>query len=890
VAREESTLWAQTTYEVSRPLIRSFMSAESLPPPPTPSAGDVSLARGATIGRYVVLGPVGRGAMGEVYAAYDPELDRKVAIKLLRAKGGASRLDGRARLLREAQAIARLSHPNVVVVYDVGTFEESVFVAMEFVQGHTVAYWLHAEQRRWRDVLNVFMAAGRGLAAAHEAGLVHRDFKPENVMITKGGQVRVMDFGLARETMKEEPVPLVAHEVHVAARATLAATIDPEVDADATLQLNQTRAPATTPPSGSSGGYLGLKLTQTGALLGTPAYMAPEQFAGITADARTDQFAFAVALYEALYGHRPFAGADVRALMTNVMTGTTVEPPENAQAPGWIRKVLLRSLSTRLDDRFPTMAELLAVLEQDPAARRRRWAAVTAGVICVAVVTVAALRASTGQSTMCAGGPARAATAWNPARRNAIEQAFTATGHKHAAQAFATAASQLDGYIARWSGMYREACEATQVHGVQSPEVLDLRMGCLDERLSSVRALSDVLAVADRGVVDNAVSAVGALPSPDRCADVGMLRAVIRPPDNAAMHAKVATLQESVAKVNALASAGRCDQATKVGAPVLAAAKTLGYKPLEAEIGYALGSLFDTCLDPKEAIADLEDAVLAAEASRHDEVAIEASAMLGSAYANLTHDVRLGRHWIRMAEAISARLPGQPLLEARVASCRAVVLYREGKLEDSLREEKHVLAIRASAFGPTSNEVAMSHNNVAIMLHELGRDEEAATSIRRAIEIFGSVLGDDTGRVALASLNECEIHTALGRFDTARTAIKNALRIWREQGASPFYVGLGLLDQGKLELAEHNSRAAASSLEASLTLIGQEDPQQAADVRFSLARALLASSNGNRDRAADLARDALATIAAEPTASGLARKIEAWQKEQRLPSKSGARL
>src|SRR5450755_30118 len=169
--------------------------------PPPRDHGPAALARGASIGRYVVLGLVGRGGMGEVYAAYDPELDRKVAGKVLRVKpgNGVSLTEGRQRTLREAQAIARLSHPNVVLVFDVGTFEDKVFIAMEFVDGNTVAYWLEAQPRTWQEILKVFIAAGRGLTAAHDKGLVHRDFKPDNVMIGRDGQVRVMDFGLARQ-------------------------------------------------------------------------------------------------------------------------------------------------------------------------------------------------------------------------------------------------------------------------------------------------------------------------------------------------------------------------------------------------------------------------------------------------------------------------------------------------------------------------------------------------------------------------------------------------------------------------------------------------------------------------------------------------------------------
>src|SRR3954466_9495293 len=168
---------------------------------PLPDSVPAALVRGSSIGRFIVLAMVGRGGMGEVYAAYDPEMDRKVAVKLLRVKpgNGVSRHEGRQRTLREAQAIARLSHPNVVVVFDVGTLQDQVFIAMEFVEGNTVTYWLQAAPRSWQDVLKVFMAAGRGLAAAHAKGLVHRDFKPDNVMVGRDNQVRVMDFGLARQ-------------------------------------------------------------------------------------------------------------------------------------------------------------------------------------------------------------------------------------------------------------------------------------------------------------------------------------------------------------------------------------------------------------------------------------------------------------------------------------------------------------------------------------------------------------------------------------------------------------------------------------------------------------------------------------------------------------------
>src|SRR4029079_13535085 len=190
----------------------------------------------------------GRGGMGEVYAAYDPELDRKIAVKLLRARPGSSTADGRTRVLREAQAIARLSHPNVVVVFDVGTFQESVFIAMEFVEGHTLGYWMQAKARQWKHVVEAFEPAGRGVIAAHTAGLVHRDFKPDNVMITKAGQVRVMDFGLARHTSDGEPSPAQQPALDGAARAAaLAETMDEDADPDETAKLGTADSEAPVP-------------------------------------------------------------------------------------------------------------------------------------------------------------------------------------------------------------------------------------------------------------------------------------------------------------------------------------------------------------------------------------------------------------------------------------------------------------------------------------------------------------------------------------------------------------------------------------------------------------------------------------------------------------------
>ena len=291
------------------------------PDPGGRAGGDEPLHPGTEIGRYRVLHRVGAGSAGVVYAARDCELDRTVAIKILRADAGASLRAGlEDRLIREARAMAQLAHPNVVAVYEIGRFRDQVFLAMELVDGWTLARWLSIAPRSRREILEVFDAAGLGLAAAHAAGLVHRDFKPANVLVGRDGRVRVGDFGLVDGGSAPSP----------------------------------------------------------GELVGTPYFIAPEQFRGEPADPRSDQFAFCVALYRALYRAHPFSGATVAELAASVTAGRLRPPPRGARVPRWLARIIARGLSPAPAQRYPSMEALLRALRREPGRWVRRAAAAAA--------------------------------------------------------------------------------------------------------------------------------------------------------------------------------------------------------------------------------------------------------------------------------------------------------------------------------------------------------------------------------------------------------------------------------------------------------------------------------------------------------------------------------
>ena len=344
----------------------------------------VEMAPGTLFGRYIVVRPIARGGMGAVALAYDTQLERRVAIKVLLT--AAEPEEARARMLREAQAMAQLSHPNVVGIYDVGTQAGDIFLAMEFVDGVPMSEWLSA-QRSIREVLATLKLAGRGLAAAHAAGIVHRDFKPGNVIIGHDGRVCVLDFGIARAA----PATEASGELAPDTKPPPAWTPAPPSSAP-----SLPAPPISGPELSTRSGHLTDPITMAGQLVGTLGYMAPEQILGEAVDARADVFAFSVTLWRALFGSSPFPGRrSVSDYYAAVMAGPSRQR-ESRRVPGWLEVIMRKGLAADPASRFASMDTMLAALDKDPTPKRR-WAG-GAGVVVAAVVV------AIGVQVRCDGG------------------------------------------------------------------------------------------------------------------------------------------------------------------------------------------------------------------------------------------------------------------------------------------------------------------------------------------------------------------------------------------------------------------------------------------------------------------------------------------------------
>ncbi|MBL8972649.1 MAG: tetratricopeptide repeat protein [Myxococcales bacterium] len=680
------------------------------------------------IGRYTILRRLGRGGMGVVYAAYDDKLDRKIALKLVYVSRERGTI-GQARLLREAQALARLSHPNVVQVYEVGEHDRQVFLAMEFVSGVTLRAWARAARRPWREVLAVYHQAGRGLAAAHAVGLVHRDFKPDNALIA------------------DDPPPPVPSD---------------SLRASTSLDTQDLSEP----------------LTAAGLLLGTPAYMSPEQLLRSPTDARSDQYSFCVALWEALHGARPFRGRTLGELKLQVFGGPP--RPPRGPVPARLARVLTRGLSVDPARRFPDMDALLAALADDPAQRRRRR--LLAGITGLVLTGGGALgyALATPDPTAACDAPAALAGVWDPATRAAVQARFASLGLPFADQAFAHAAAQLDAYAARLLHLLQGTCEARE-RGLRRGRALELQVACGERARGELAALTLVLRDADARAVERVGQAVARLPAIEPCNEpASLLAAAAHDPEleDPALAARVRTQAPRLATARAELDAGHHERSRELAREIVAEAERLGHARLLADALILLGNAELASGDYPASGATLLRAYTIAESARHDRIATEAAVRLIYLHGERMHDLARAQTWAEVADAKLHRLgDDDPALRARLRFNVAMALLDAGQLQASELRFREVMALAEQRRDQDPSFYGIVLNSLATLEMDKGDLAAAEPLLRRSLALREAALGPEHPQVGVVLHNLALVLYHRREFVAAAALFRRALAV-----------------------------------------------------------------------------------------------------------------
>jgi tetratricopeptide (TPR) repeat protein len=836
---------------------------------PSERPGRTTAAIGLSLGRYVVLEEIGQGGMGRVLRAYDPRLQREVALKEVRHALLGSR--GATRLVGEARAMAKLSHPNVVAIFDVEALDDGeVMLVMEYVAGCTLRDWLEQSDRSWTAIVARFIAAGRGLAAAHEAGLLHRDFKPTNVLIGDDGTVKVTDFGLAQG-------------------------VDASTDSE---------------PGDADLGGTGT-LTESGVVMGTPRYMAPEQHRGDQLTAAADQYAFCVALWEALEGQPPFVGKD---LARRKREG----PPawSTAGIPRPVADAIRRGLAPDPSERWPSMTALLEALSYDPARRRRRWLAAVSTVALGGVIAGSAAAWSDARAKQCSGAAEQLASVWGPQRRGEIEAAVVAVGVPYATTVWERTAARLDAYADAWTAMHVETCEATTVRGEQSEAVMDLRMACLHRAKDELEAVAGVFASADAGVVQKAHEVVGQVRPLERCADVEALQADVEPPDPADAEG-VEAVRARLARVRAELAAGRYASAKEEVVAARQAANPIAYGPLQTEVALEEGLVFDALGEDEAAVRTFDEVLESAGRWGQRRLMAAASARLLYLVGHRQQRPEEGLRYATLARGL-ARDPAE---EAAVSGALTSIYATQGKYEEAVAEARRALALNEEAFGPdhptvaTSRshvgnvlgdlakhaeaevehrkalailekavgsehpDIAMARDNLGTALYHLGRDDEAVAEHRKAAELEEKTLGPDHPRVAMSLNNIGNVLRARGDNEEAQVVLHRALAVFEKTlGPDHPFVGQSQTNLARTLIELGRPEEALPLAETAWTRRQGDEvpPELRGDTAFVLAQALWETKK-DRARARSLAERAAADFRTpDGRHDDLLAIIEAW--------------
>lgn len=847
---------------------------------------------GANVGRFVILGKVSTARTGIVYAAFDPRMDRKVALELIPidAEDPQTARETCSVLVRDVMAAASIDHLSVVTVFDVGIFATGVFVAMEFVSGINLRQWMEARDDPfpWPEVLRVFREAGRGLAAAHASGVAHRDFKPDNVIMGQEGRICVIDFGLA------PPIAEDTDEVTESLRAALPATLSSMESSSA--------------PSMATG------------LRGTVPYMAPEQHAGGRGDPKSDQFAFCVAFYEVLYGERPFKGEQRSTIALEAIGHRVRDAPAKSDVPEWLRIVLLKGLSPRRSDRFPSMEALLRELDHDPSARRRRWTAGLAGLAGVGILAATVAFLIDVEKHQCDADPSALVGIWDGETQAQLQRQFSNTGRPHATETWAEVRSVLDGWAEQWLDYRALSCRATQVWGSASPQLRARRDACLDVRLHQLAALTAAYRDPTGPMVDNAITVVSQLDPPSACATEATLAEAENSvgPDTSdakAMLGEAIEIRIDLASGNPELARARAEELRRRVEPLGAAALMIETELFEA---HALAQLGDT----EGAKAAFHRAASRANAADLKRLLTRAWLDLGALEAGETEETHplLGytaalvaaldddrlRAELAMVQGDHARARGRDSAALGLYH-RAIELAQGDPLAPEARSTAPLLRLgilagqrqewssaqryldsalesrqqRLGAQHPTLIEIYLARSDVAA---RRGALDDAAAELDRALTIALANQPGAEKREAQLRVELGALQTRQARHQAASEQYELALRAL-EGGSEPQLQLAALRGKGSVLLAMGKRDEAASTLRKALDAT-KNDPSESAGLAPLTEDLAYALWDADRhDRSIELMVEARRSYAAGgPTMASNVARVDTWLEGHPAPT------
>jgi tetratricopeptide (TPR) repeat protein len=778
---------------------------------------------GDRLGRYTLVDRLGEGGMGVVWQAEDRELERRVAIKRLhpdRAETGSSATDGAARLLREAQAMARLSHPNVLPVFDFGESRGDVYLAMELVEGTTLKKWLKT-RRPWRHVVRMFTGAGRGLAAAHAAGVVHRDFKPANVLVGNDERPRVVDFGLARS-------------------------------AGSALE------------SQGAVGAFDSPLTQHGDVMGTPLYMAPEQLRGDAVDERSDQYGFCASLWEGLYGAPPTRADDFDQLRQRVEAGD-IDAPDRSDVPARIERILRRGLAPKSVDRYSSMSSLLAELDHDPAVLRWKIAVGAVIALLVAAAVYGFVLRKSAATAVCTPDEDRFAGVWDSDTETRVRNAVGQAGGETVAS---RAVEQLDGLRDRWLSAQQDACEDTRVHQTHTERQLEARTSCLDRRFGALRAAL--------GALDRVTDARGAARFVTQIAAIDVADCDSASPDDDPLagadpetRGALTAVLDDIDRASSLRTAKQFDEARPIIDNAIARARVLGNDAVLAQALTAKAAIHQFTDEFDDGLVTVDEAIALAtktggsllgfaqlrkmdilsKARRHDEsLALRASTQaafdnatpsdglrasvkrrIGKVLYQASHfdearqlldeAIEIERRLLAdaggSAQGIELALEQSLGLRASIASIlgdhetaianaaerltirerwmgaghpAVLIVLRQlatfhgdaGNTDDSIEFSRRALDI-ATETGAAARELAMIHRGLGLTLQAANRHDEALGPMQRALDLQRAELGETSLDAADSWWMLGTVQARVGAHEDAEASLRKALGIFESQ-------------------------------------------------------------------------------------------------------------